>query len=80
LSPRSRSRVAIIVRLEFNAYKDSVNKKKDFALFEAKHQYLAQSGLIGESLPNHKNRLLDRSGNRNSAVTPRPWSCASKHR
>ncbi len=43
-----------IVRLEFNAYKDSHNKTKDFALFEAKHQYLAQSGLIGASLPNHK--------------------------
>jgi YidC/Oxa1 family membrane protein insertase len=43
-----------IVRLEFNHYKDSVNKKKDFALFEAKHQYVAQSGLIGDNLPNHK--------------------------
>jgi len=43
-----------IVRLEFNRYKDSVNKNKDFALFEAKHQYVAQSGLIGENLPNHK--------------------------
>jgi YidC/Oxa1 family membrane protein insertase len=37
-----------------NDYKDSTNKQKDFALFEAKHQYVAQSGLIGEGLPNHK--------------------------
>ena len=43
-----------IVRLELNDYKDSTNKQKDFALFEAKHQYVAQSGLIGEGLPNHK--------------------------
>ena len=43
-----------IVRLEFNAYKDSKDKAKDFALFDAKHQYVAQSGLIGDGLPNHK--------------------------
>lgn len=56
-----------LVRLEFNAYKDSKNKAKDFALFEAKHQYLAQSGLIGESLPNHKTLFSATSGNRELA-------------
>jgi YidC/Oxa1 family membrane protein insertase len=52
-----------IVRLEFNAYKDSGNKAKDFALFEAKHQYVAQSGLIGESLPNHRTVFSTDGGN-----------------
>ncbi|MBK8115115.1 MAG: membrane protein insertase YidC [Candidatus Accumulibacter sp.] len=53
-----------IVRLEFNAYKDSGNKAKDFALFEAKHQYVAQSGLIGESLPNHRTVFSTDGGNK----------------
>ncbi|HNC21341.1 membrane protein insertase YidC [Accumulibacter sp.] len=56
-----------LVRLEFKAYKDSNNKAKNFALFEAKHQYLAQSGLIGESLPNHKTLFSVTSGNRELA-------------
>ncbi|WP_313952486.1 membrane protein insertase YidC [Accumulibacter sp.] len=43
-----------IVRLVFNDYKDTESKSKDFALFEARHDYFAQSGLIGGSLPNHK--------------------------
>ncbi|KFB66548.1 membrane protein insertase YidC [Candidatus Accumulibacter vicinus] len=56
-----------LVRLEFNAYKDSNNKAKNFALFEARHQYLAQSGLIGEGLPNHKTLFSVTSGNRELA-------------
>jgi YidC/Oxa1 family membrane protein insertase len=43
-----------IVGLELNRYKEVNNKEKNFSLFDAKHQYLAQSGLIGEGLPNHK--------------------------
>ena len=43
-----------IVGLELNKYKAAETKDKVFSLFEAKHQYVAQSGLIGESLPNHK--------------------------
>ena len=43
-----------IVGLELNNYKSSDDKTKNFSLFEAKHQYVAQSGLIGEGLPNHK--------------------------
>jgi len=56
-----------IVRLEFQNYKDSVNKSKDFALFEAKHQYSAQSGLIGEHLPNHKTVFSAAEGKRELA-------------
>ncbi|MCM8594655.1 membrane protein insertase YidC [Accumulibacter sp.] len=43
-----------LIRLQFKDYKDSHDKDKPFALFEAKHQYLAQSGLIGDGLANHK--------------------------
>jgi len=56
-----------LVRLEFNAYKDSHNKTKDFALFDAKHQYVAQSGLIGDSLPNHKTTFTAVAGSRELA-------------
>ena len=43
-----------IVGLELSKYKSTEDKEKPFALFEAKHHYAAQSGLIGEGLPNHK--------------------------
>lgn len=43
-----------IVRIEFNDYRDSLSKTKNLALFGPQHQYLAQSGLIGDGLPNHK--------------------------
>ncbi len=43
-----------IVGLDFLRYKAIDEKEKNLSLFEAKHQYLAQSGLIGEGLPNHK--------------------------
>jgi YidC/Oxa1 family membrane protein insertase len=43
-----------IVRLTLDDYKDTESKSKDFALFDRRHQYAAQSGLIGEGLPNHK--------------------------
>jgi YidC/Oxa1 family membrane protein insertase len=43
-----------IVGLDLNRYKAIDEKDKNLSLFEAKHQYLAQSGLIGEGLPNHK--------------------------
>ncbi len=46
-----------IVNLELNRYKASDDQAKPFALFEAKHQYFAQSGLIGEGLPNHKTQF-----------------------
>ena len=45
-----------IVGLELSKYKaiDDNDNDKTFSLFEAKHQYVAQSGLIGDGLPNHK--------------------------
>ena len=43
-----------IRRLELLAHKDTVDPTKNFVLFGPDHQYGAQSGLIGEGLPNHR--------------------------
>ena len=43
-----------LVGLELLKYRAHGDKDKHFVLFEAKHQYLAQSGLIGDGLPNHR--------------------------
>ena len=43
-----------IVTLDLNRYNAIEEKDKKLSLFEAKHQYVAQSGLIGEGLPTHK--------------------------
>jgi YidC/Oxa1 family membrane protein insertase len=44
-----------IVRLELFKYKEHEDKQKNFVLFDAaRHQYFAQSGLIGEGLPTHR--------------------------
>jgi YidC/Oxa1 family membrane protein insertase len=43
-----------IVRLELFNYKEQGDKEKNFVLFDAHHQYFAQSGLIGEGLPTHR--------------------------
>ena len=42
--------------LQFKKHRDILDKSKDFALFEAtpERTYIAQSGLIGEGLPNHR--------------------------
>ncbi|MEI7612114.1 MAG: membrane protein insertase YidC [Betaproteobacteria bacterium] len=53
-----------IVKLALNNYKASVAKSSSFLLFEDKHHYLAQSGLIGEGLPNHKTVFSVARGNR----------------
>jgi YidC/Oxa1 family membrane protein insertase len=53
-----------IVGLELNSYKAAEVKDKVFSLFEAKHQYVAQSGLIGENLPNHKTIFSVSNGKR----------------
>ena len=44
-----------IRRLEFKQHKGTLDKTKPFVLFQstADHTYVAQSGLIGEGLPNH---------------------------
>jgi len=56
-----------IVNLELNRYKATKDKKALFQLFESKHQYVAQSGLIGESLPTHKTMFKIDGGNRELA-------------
>ena len=45
-----------ITRLELVRHPDTEDKSKHFVLFDngVKHVYLAQSGVIGEGLPNHK--------------------------
>ena len=53
-----------IVGLELNNYKSVTDKGQPFALFENKHQYAAQSGLIGDGLPNHKTRFVAVKGAR----------------
>ena len=42
-----------LVRLELLKHR-AHDKSKNLVLFDAKHQYFAQSGLIGEGLPNHR--------------------------
>jgi len=53
-----------VVGLELANYKESEDKTRNFSLFDAKHQYAAQSGLIGEGLPNHKTVFTAAPGNR----------------
>ena len=43
-----------VVGLELLRYKEHDNKDKTFVLFDAKHKYQAQAGLIGEGLPTHR--------------------------
>lgn len=43
-----------LVSLELLNYKEHDDTQKNFDLFDAKHQYLAQAGLIGEGLPTHR--------------------------
>ena len=43
-----------LVELDLLKYRAHENQDKTFALLEPKHQYAAQSGLIGDSLPTHR--------------------------
>src|SRR5882672_487867 len=43
-----------IVYLELLKHKDTLQETKNFVLFGPEHRYSAQSGLIGEGLPNHR--------------------------
>ncbi len=43
-----------LVRLEIVKHRATEDKTKNFVLFDEKHRYAAQSGLIGAGLPNHK--------------------------
>jgi YidC/Oxa1 family membrane protein insertase len=43
-------------RLQFRKHRDTLERSKDFVLFEtgAERNYIAQAGLIGSGLPNHR--------------------------
>lgn len=43
-------------RLQFKKHRDTLDRTKDFVLLEtsAEHTYVAQAGLIGDKLPNHR--------------------------
>ena len=43
-----------IVELDLLKYKEHDNNEKTLALFDAKHRYMTQSGLIGDGLPTHR--------------------------
>jgi YidC/Oxa1 family membrane protein insertase len=50
-----------IVYLELLQQKDARDETKNFVLFGPEHHYVAQSGLIGPGLPNHKTLFKARS-------------------
>ena len=54
--------------LRLNEYKSSIDKTEIFSLFGTKHDYLAQSGLIGDGLPNHKTLFTVLDGPRELAA------------
>ena len=56
-----------IVGLDLNNYKAISDKEKPFSLFEAKHQYAAQSGLFEKGLPNHNTNFTVTGGTRELA-------------
>lgn len=56
-----------LVWMELNNYKAHTDKEKQFELFGAKHKYAAQTGLIGDGMPNHKTMLKPVSGARELA-------------
>jgi YidC/Oxa1 family membrane protein insertase len=45
---------ATLTRLELRKHKDVKDAKQNFVLFGPEHAYGAQSGLIGERMPNHR--------------------------
>ncbi len=53
-----------LVRLELNRYTGTADKKKNFVLIDPDHRYAAQSGLIGEGLPNHRSTFTAIQGAR----------------
>lgn len=57
-----------LVGLSLDNYKAIDDKDKSFPLLESKHQYAAQSGLIGDGLPNHKTVFTVVPGDRELAA------------
>ena len=56
-----------LVGMSLNDYQSSADKTQRFSLFSAKHDYRAQSGLIGDGLPNHKTLFAVQDGPRELA-------------
>ncbi|HEX5801561.1 MAG TPA: membrane protein insertase YidC [Azospira sp.] len=53
-----------LTRLELSRYSATSDKSKPFILLDPAHRYAAQSGLIGEGLPNHRSTFKVVSGER----------------
>ena len=53
-----------LIGLELANYKATEDKSRNFRLFDLQHRYAAQSGLIGEGLPNHKTVFSPLAGKR----------------
>jgi len=51
-----------VVKLELLKYREHDKKDQNFVLFDAQHQYFAQSGLIGEGLPTHRSTFTRVAG------------------
>jgi len=56
--------------MELNRFKAHGDKEKQFVLFDPEHQYAAQSGLIGDGLPNHKTMFKVVAGPGNCPKVP----------
>jgi YidC/Oxa1 family membrane protein insertase len=52
-------------RLQFKNHRDTLERSKDFVLFEtgAERTYIAQAGLIGSGLPNHRTNYTAKGDN-----------------
>jgi YidC/Oxa1 family membrane protein insertase len=50
-----------VVRVELLRYNDSIDPKKKLVLLGPEHRYAAQSGLIGNGLPNHRTVFTPRA-------------------
>ena len=53
-----------LTRLELNRYRGAEDKSKHFTLLGPKHHYVAQTGLIGDGLPNHRTNFTAVAGPR----------------
>ncbi|MDR1936172.1 MAG: membrane protein insertase YidC [Candidatus Accumulibacter sp.] len=53
-----------LIGLELTNYKATEDNSRNFKLFDIRHRYAAQSGLIGDGLPNHKTMFSALPGKR----------------
>lgn len=59
---------ATLARLELRKHKDANDPSRNFVLLGAEHSYSAQSGLIGEGMPNHRSLWRALPGERSLAA------------